>query len=93
MKRSGVCPKCAGERIGRFEQKGKPVVTPGGWGPLPAGWTPPAPAQLSELDVERYVCAGCGYSEWYVRDAANVDWDRVGGWAWHRPKERAGPFR
>lgn len=58
MKNSGICPKCSGARI--LEIKGS--TGPYGVGNnIPAGRT-----VFSYVNVNRYLCCDCGYSEEWV---------------------------
>lgn len=36
-------------------------------------------------DVEAYVCTECGYFEEYVKNPADVEWEKLAPFRWHRP--------
>ena len=86
MKRTWQCPKCAGTRIGYFDQlhdsRGGPksegrkldIVNLGG----------PFSPIIAEANIEAFVCADCGYFEEYVKDTGNVPWDKLPHFRWCR---------
>jgi hypothetical protein len=91
MKRSGVCPKCQGQRVGRITH----VVDDGPAGKRQLvqmrGWI-----RSNAGDVEAYVCTDCGYFEEHVAhsDLRTLAWEKVEGFEWHSaPSGGSGPFR
>ena len=64
MKNTKACPKCAGCEI---------ITVPGSTGPYGVGNNIPAGKTIfSYVNVNRYLCATCGYSEEWV-DIADVE--------------------
>lgn len=59
MKHTRVCPKCSGNRI---------LIVDGYAGPYASGNNIMVGATVfSAVNVDRYVCARCGYSEEWIR--------------------------
>ena len=59
MKNSRMCPKCSGCRI---------IVIPGTTGPYGVGNNIPVGMTVfSYANVDRYLCADCGYSEEWIK--------------------------
>ena len=94
MKRTWVCPKCKGRRIGYFEwlpdveQEKKHakftlrrnVGAEQGVGYILWG------------ELEAYVCGDCGYLEEYVKDPNRVPWERLRNFRWLTPPDET-PYR
>jgi hypothetical protein len=85
MKRTWQCPKCAGTKVGYFDElldeaRGQreirrlDVANEGGV--FSPRWI--------QASVEAFVCTECGYFEEYVKDAANVPWDKLPHFRWCR---------
>ena len=79
MKRTWQCPKCAGTRVGYFDEVSDADRIRGA-------------RTLDRSDkeswiaasVEAFVCTDCGYFEEYVKDAGNVAWDKLPHFRWCR---------
>jgi predicted nucleic-acid-binding Zn-ribbon protein len=93
MKKSGVCPKCNGQRVGRMAyvaDESDATTEPGRkrslwWQLEKTGGFFSMPDQ-HRADVEAYVCTQCGYFEEYVKDAHLVEWEKLEPFNWHRPR-------
>lgn len=81
MKKSGQCPKCAGQKIGRFHRltdfdgkyadKGRVLGHDGESG-----------FDANTASVEAYVCTECGFFEEYVKAPDSVAWGALSDFSW-----------
>lgn len=101
MKRTQICPKCAARRIWVIESFRVPSETAQG-AVLPVmphqqaeGGSFFSIARLTPVgSFDAYVCAGCGYSELYAKDFAQLREDPARGVRLlDASAEPAGPFR
>jgi predicted nucleic-acid-binding Zn-ribbon protein len=77
MKKTLICPKCAGRRLLHVEQMKVPVhdgkITNGGPFPLSVGISHGAFTGFRPVGAfETFICQGCGYAEWYAHGAAAI---------------------
>ena len=65
MKHSSKCPKCEGSEVIRIPG----IVGPHGSGNnVPMGWT-----TLSSIEVTRYLCGRCGFSEEWIDTPEDIE--------------------
>lgn len=86
MKMTWQCPKCSSLRIGYFDQlpdQDDAVRERALGAPPHAGYPRELWSRLAP--VEAFVCADCGYFEEYVRNVAQVPWEKLKNFRWCRP--------
>jgi predicted nucleic-acid-binding Zn-ribbon protein len=86
MKQSWTCPKCHSQRIGYFDMLHDEAEAskPDGrvLGHAVIGQFMGATASQRVGMVEAFICADCGYFEEYLKDPANMPWDKLVNFRW-----------